>query len=62
MAYGCAYWLLRWGSKLAAVLFVLILIWIGFHVIPAWIARDNPPLTCQILGGHWNLWSGWTCS
>ena len=46
---------------LLAVLMLIGAVVIGFHVVPAWLAHDNPPLACQLAGGHWDLWNGWTC-
>lgn len=25
------------------------------------IAYSKPPLSCQVLGGNWTIWSGWRC-
>lgn len=55
------HWLLTVGGKIIGIIGILILIWAGFHVIPAFLVRDNPPVSCQVLGGTWNLWTGWTC-
>jgi len=24
-------------------------------------SENNPPVSCQLLGGHWNLFEGWQC-
>ena len=24
-------------------------------------AKNNPPASCQLLGGHWDIWKGWRC-
>lgn len=47
---------------LGRVVVILIALFIGWHVVPALTARDNPPLACQVDGGHWDPWNGWTCS
>lgn len=23
--------------------------------------KNNPPVACQFLGGHWTIWDGWQC-
>jgi hypothetical protein len=25
------------------------------------LARQDPPAACQVFGGSWSAWSGWTC-
>lgn len=24
-------------------------------------ARGQAPAACQLMGGHWGIWSGWDC-
>ena len=31
------------------------------HVSHAESVKNNPPVACQVLGGSWNAWNGWTC-
>jgi hypothetical protein len=44
--------------RAVAIGFLIIVAW---HVVPALAAKDSPPAACSLLGGTWNLWSGWTC-
>ena len=32
------------------------------HVANAQVTKNNPPAACQLLGGSWNFWDGWTCN
>lgn len=48
-------------KELAAGLAILAGLYAGWHVIPALAVRDNPPLACQLAGGTWNPWDGWSC-
>jgi hypothetical protein len=49
------------GREWRFVLLILVGLFLAWHVVPALSSRDNPPASCQILGGHWNPWSGWSC-
>lgn len=48
-------------KELAAGLAILAALFAAWHVIPALAAKDSPPLACQLAGGTWSLWSGWSC-
>jgi hypothetical protein len=48
----------RWAARAVPV---LVILYVAFHVIPALIAKGNPPLACQLLSGHWSIWGGWRC-
>lgn len=48
--------------ELAAGAVILFTLFVAFHVGGAEMAKSNPPLSCQLLGGTWNIWSGWQCS
>lgn len=39
----------------------MVFIWAGLHVMQNIDARDYPPAACQLFGGHWGIWSGWSC-
>lgn len=52
----------RGVNKLATVAVILAGLFVAWHVLPALMVRDNPPLSCQLAGGTWNLWSGWRCA
>lgn len=48
--------------RLIAVTLVIGTIWFaGSHLENAQATRNDPPATCQLLGGSWNPWSGWNC-
>jgi len=47
--------------EIAAGLVILLTLVVAFHVGAAELARGNPPLACQLDGGTWNIWSGWSC-
>lgn len=53
-------WTLSW-KELTAGLLILAGLFIGWHVVPALAAKDNLPIACQMAGGHWSIWSGWSC-
>lgn len=42
-------------------LLAVLLVWGVLHVIGNVAARQDPPAACQIFGGHWGIWSGWSC-
>jgi len=42
---------------------VAVLALYGFiHVASAEASKSSPPAACQLLGGSWNFWDGWTCN
>ncbi len=43
------------------VLCVLACVFVLYRVGHALEVRHYPPLSCQILGGHWDFWNGWRC-
>lgn len=47
--------------QLAAVLVMVLTVWAAFHLAAAEMSKGEPPIACQIVGGTWNLWSGWQC-
>lgn len=49
---------MKWLIIVMAAVLTLI---IGARVLTNIEARPYPPLTCQLLGGSWDLWNGWTC-
>ena len=32
-----------------------------WHEISIFGTRNNPPVSCQLLGGQWNMFTGWQC-
>lgn len=55
IAWGVAY-------ALAAILLVLLLLAVWVKVDGNLADRSSPPAACQLLGGSWSWWSGWSCS
>jgi hypothetical protein len=52
------------GQRVAvtgAVIVLVACVCIGLKIAPNLEARNSPPLSCQLLGGSWSLWSGWRC-
>jgi hypothetical protein len=43
-------------------LFVCFLIIIFVWLMGNYITEGNVPASCQVLGGHWTVFSGWTCN
>ena len=48
------------GAFVATVLAVLLALGL-WHVYENYQSKDNPPASCQLLGGHWDIWNGWQC-
>lgn len=49
---------------LAIVAVCLVSLWVleaGVRVLHDEAVRNDPPPACQLLGGSWSIWSGWTC-
>lgn len=57
-------WILSYVRVLKIVVIGIVVVLLALF---AWArvqnleARDNPPVACQLLGGSWSLWSGWSC-
>lgn len=45
------------GSVVLAVLLALGL----WHEIGVFASKGNPPVSCQLAGGQWNVFTGWQC-
>jgi hypothetical protein len=45
------------GSLIA----ILLAAFVAAHVINAEMSKNSPPVSCQLLGGHWDIWNGWRC-
>ena len=52
----------NWGKRIFILLLVIAVVFVGVHVISAKSSKNSPPAQCQLFGGHWNIWSGWTCN
>jgi hypothetical protein len=50
-----------WRGHIVAIVALIAVLYAAYHVIPAWLSRDSPPLACQLLGGHWSIRNGWRC-
>jgi len=48
-------------DALITIAIILALLLGGLRLWDNWNARQSPPIACQLLGGHWNLWDGWKC-
>lgn len=41
---------------------IAVLIALGiWHELNVFASRGNPPVSCQLLGGQWNMFTGWHC-
>jgi hypothetical protein len=49
-------------KEFGAGLAILAALFVGWHVVPALMAKDNAPIACQLDGGTWSVWSGWSCN
>jgi hypothetical protein len=43
------------------IIIIVIAIAAGIHIYGNYQNRYNPPASCQLLGGHWDIWGGWQC-
>lgn len=43
------------------LLFILACLFVVWHVGHAAMTRNAPPAACELVGGHWDVWNGWTC-
>jgi hypothetical protein len=48
-------------KTLVSLVLVIIVLIVGIRVYSNYQAKDNPPASCQLLGGTWNIWDGWRC-
>jgi hypothetical protein len=44
------------------VLIVLAVLLAGVRVADNIQSKGSPPAACQLFGGHWSLWAGWSCN
>ena len=49
------------GRVLVILAVAALLLWAGYHVLEAEVTKGTPPAACQLLGGTWDIWSGWRC-
>jgi len=47
--------------KIIALLAILAGLWIAYHPYHAETTKNQPPVACELFGGQWDLWHGWTC-
>lgn len=43
------------------VIFIIVLVLGGLHEMSVLMSRGNPPVSCQLAGGQWNVLTGWHC-
>lgn len=43
------------------VIVIVLLILGGLHEMSVFASKSNPPASCQLLGGQWNVLTGWHC-
>jgi hypothetical protein len=46
---------------LAIIAGIVLGLFIMLRIGHALEMRHYPPITCQLAGGHWDLWNGWRC-
>ena len=51
----------RTGLTVGTVVLVVLLTLGAVHLVSNVLSRNDPPVSCQILGGSWSLWDGWQC-
>lgn len=49
------------SREFRVALAILAVLFVAWHVVPALMVRDNPPISCQFDGGQWSIWNGWSC-
>jgi hypothetical protein len=49
------------GVSVIGVVLIVALLFAGYHVWHAESTKSSAPVSCQLLGGHWDIWNGWTC-
>lgn len=49
------------GQAVAAVLLLIAAAYLVVRTGSNLMQEMNPPGTCQVLGGHWDIWNGWRC-
>lgn len=47
--------------KLLGVILTVLAVLIAWKVGGNFLAIRHPPVSCQLLGGHWSVWDGWVC-
>lgn len=50
----------RFGCLAAVILAVFVMLF-AYHEIDVFASAHNPPASCYLTGGHWNLLTGWNC-
>lgn len=51
----------NYGKWIFWLLVLLAGCWVAWHPVHAELTRDNPPVSCQLAGGTWNMFTGWSC-
>ncbi len=47
---------------IAGIIIVALIAWGLDHIAANEAAKADPPVACQLLGGSWSIWDGWTCN
>jgi hypothetical protein len=48
-------------TVLIVIAVILVAIWATYNVASNEAVKNDPPAACQLMGGHWNIWDGWSC-
>jgi hypothetical protein len=48
-------------AVIIAVIITLAAIWAFYKIESNEAVKNSPPAACQLLGGHWSIWDGWSC-
>lgn len=49
------------GMPAARIILIVLLVLAVVHEAGVFSSRGNPPVACQIMGGRWNILTGWHC-
>jgi hypothetical protein len=45
-----------------AILMACTVLFILGHIVRAELTKDYPPVSCQVFGGTWDIYNGWSCN
>ena len=51
-----------WGLSRALILVGVLLLLVVIDVVWQLLHHGNEPLSCQVLGGSWSMFTGWNCN
>ena len=49
------------ATQAAKIALIVVLVLAGWHEVSVFASRNSPPASCQLLGGHWSVFTGWHC-